>query len=144
MNRKAFLTLATLGALVAIGVAPAAAQDKIEAKIPFAFNVGAKALPAGDYELQRLNSDTMVIREVGTREVRMVLTDATEPRDTGGEAVLVFNRYGQDSFLSRILTPDSGRALMKSKVEERAAARAEEWAENAHGPRVVYVAAAVK
>jgi hypothetical protein len=141
MNRKTFLALAMLGAMAAIGIGSASAQDKIRATIPFAFNVGSKALPAGDYELQRLNGQTMVIRELGASQAALALTMATDSKSGEGEASLVFNRYGQDSFLSEILTPDGGRVVSKSKAERRAAARAAESAENATQPRVIYVAA---
>lgn len=144
MNRKTFLALAMLGAMAAIGVGSASAQDKVRATIPFGFNVGATALPAGDYELQRLNRETMVIRGLDNRQTALALTMATDGNSGEGEASLVFNRYGQDSFLSEILTPEGARAVLKSKAERRAAARAAESAENTAAPRVIYVAAAMK
>ena len=144
MNRKTFLALAMLGAMAAIGIGSASAQDKVRATIPFGFNVGAKALPAGDYELQRLNGQSMVIRELGGTEAALALTRATDGNSGEGEATLVFNRYGQDSFLSEILMPEGSRAVLKSKTERRAAARAAESAENTAASSVIYVAAAVK
>ncbi len=143
MNKRTILGLAMLGAMAVTGVKPAAAQDKVRASIPFAFNVGAKALPAGDYDVQRLSTNTMMIQEVNSHEAAMAITSATDPRNAEGKVSLVFNRYGEDNFLSQILTPDSGRVLLKSKLEQRSAARAAESAENQSGPRVIYVAASL-
>lgn len=141
MSGKPFLALAILGVTAAIGIGSASAQDKIRVSVPFGFNVGAKVLPAGDYELQRLNHDTMMVRGLDNWQEALVLTTATDGQSGGGEATLVFNRYGHDSFPSEILTPDGAQAVWKSKAERRAAARAAESAENTTAPSLIYVAA---
>jgi hypothetical protein len=143
MNRKTFLGLAMLAVAVAIGVGSAAAQNMVHATIPFGFNVGAKALPAGDYELQRLNGNIVAIRGVDAGSAALALTMVSEQRGAEGKATLVFNRYGQETFLSQILTPGEGRKLGRSKAERRAAAWAAESAENTRPDRIVYVAAAM-
>lgn len=142
MNRKVFLSLAMLSALALTGVASASAQDVVQASIPFGFNVGAKALPAGNYEVKRLSATSVLVRNAETQQAAMAITMTTSaPEEPSADATLVFNQYGQSHFLSEIWTRDSGRALSKCKLERRAASRAEESAENESTPHVVYVAA---
>jgi hypothetical protein len=143
MRKKTLLSLATLSAMALIAVAPAFAQDRVEAKIPFAFNVGSKSLPAGDYEVRKALGNALAIQNSATRDAAMALTMAAPPKEISSEAVLVFHKYGNRCFLSEVRTTDSGRKLTPSKLEREVAMNSEEAAESTPNADV-YVAASIR
>jgi hypothetical protein len=124
-------------------VAPAFAQDRVEAKIPFAFNVGSKSLPAGDYEVRKALGNALAIQNSATQQAAIALTMAAPPKEISSEAVLVFHRYGDRCFLSEVRTTDHGRTLTPSKLEREVAASREQAAENT-ASRDTYVAASIR
>src|SRR5215212_5641564 len=77
--------------------AQTSAPQKVRANIPFAFSVGEKTLPAGDYTLAVINpsSDRKAVQ---VRSLDGRFSAITQTRSTSGnEAVnakLVFHRYG--------------------------------------------------
>jgi len=140
MRKKMLLTLAMLGAVALVAVAPAFAQDRVEATIPFAFNVGSTTLPAGHYEVRPALANSLVIQNGATNQAAMALTTTDSPKKIQGDAVLVFHKYGDTCFLSAIQAGKDRRALNASKTEREAAAKAAETADNMPS-RDVYVAA---
>jgi hypothetical protein len=146
MNRKTMLfSLVMLCAMSMIGVASVSAQEEtLVANIPFGFNVGDKALPAGKYEVQSLSPNTTLIRNLETSEAALAITRATEPQKSRTNACLVFHRYGRHSFLSQIMTQEAEQALSKSKLERRTAAGEDESAANTAAPQAIYVAAVLE
>ncbi len=110
-------------AAVLVAGATVFAQDaaKSVAHIPFAFHAGASALPAGTYTITPMGTTNAVIRimDKDTRESIMLLAprnkQAAQP-----ESKLVFQRYGDQYFLSQIWTEydAGGRVLKTSKLEK--------------------------
>jgi hypothetical protein len=143
MRKKTLLALAVLSAMALVAVAPAFAQDRVEAKIPFAFNVGSKSLPAGDYEVRRLMAKTLAIQNEATQQAAIVLTMVAPPNDISSEAVLVFHKYGDRCFLSEVQTADGRQTLTASKLEREVAEKTAETADNTPD-REVYVAARIR
>ncbi len=139
MRKKMLLSMATLSAMALMAVAPAFAQDTVDAKIPFAFNVGSKSLPAGDYQVRRLGNSIMAVQNADTHEAAVALSMAASPKPISSEAVLEFHQYGDRYFLSEVRTQDNGRTLTPSKLERQVA---RETAENTPA-RDVYLAANV-
>ena len=91
--------------------------------IPFNFNVGEKAFPAGKYviERNRKDSDTVwVIRHKDNVGKAMLLTRPVRANDVVEETRLVFNRYDDLYFLSEFWTPGSqtGREIQISNREK--------------------------
>jgi len=84
--------------------------------VPFAFSVGNKVLPAGEY---RVSSEAEIIRiqsKDGKRTIMAlpIRTDGTNPVN---QAKLTFNRYGNDYQLSQVWLPDGvGRQLKRQRV----------------------------
>lgn len=78
--------------------------QRMRARIPFAFNVGAKSLPAGEYTIAVLNpaSDRKVlqIRSTDGRSSAIVQTNELNA-NTREQAKLVFNRYGDRYFFAQ-------------------------------------------
>lgn len=144
MRKKTVLTLAMLSAAALMAVAPlfAQSQERVKANIPFAFNVGSKVLPAGNYEVRAIFATTLIIQNEATEEAAMALTTSESPKPISGnaEASLVFHKYGNRCFLSEMRTPDNTQGVPASKLEREAAKEASETASNTPS-RDVYVAA---
>ena len=114
----------------------------IRASIPFDFVVRGKTLPAGDYELTRINDEPigLMIRNIDHKhdealfETEPVYADRIARRD-----VLVFHRYGDTYFLSEVVTAgeQTGRELVPSHAERQLR---REVARNQAEPETVTVA----
>ncbi|MGH9494829.1 MAG: hypothetical protein ACRD3B_07525 [Candidatus Sulfotelmatobacter sp.] len=96
--------MAVLAVIAMAGVAPAHAQEgRMSVNVPFDFVLGKTTLRSGQYHVERQPSGVVVFTNLDSSMRRFaVLTP-------GGEAVkhsepyLVFNRYGHDTFLSRVV-----------------------------------------
>lgn len=94
------IILATFGACVG-----AAAQSQtLKADIPFAFTVGRTFLPAGEYTI---SSPLSGVVHVSNDDRRLAAMVTTFPGDHShdSQVKLVFNKYGSEYFLHRILSP---------------------------------------
>src|SRR5262245_9218554 len=120
---KRLLSVTVIGSLLTLLIAATAHAHlpgaPIRASIPFDFIVRGKTLPAGDYEISRLNDQLigLMIRNVEHRHDAVMFE--TEPAYVKKEArkdVLVFHRYGDSYFLSEVITAgeQTGRELMAS------------------------------
>ena len=115
----------------------------IRASIPFDFSVRGKTLPAGQYEVTRINDEPegLLLRNVHDKHDYVVFV--TEPKDgrkIPNRNLLIFNRYGESYFLSEVVTAgiQTGQELTPSH-EERALRR-EMMAKNQVEPQTVTVA----
>jgi hypothetical protein len=143
--KKLFVVMAIGGLLVLSLATGAQAQEPgapIRASIPFAFMVGGRTLPAGNYEIERVTQDQsgLVIRNVNNKHEHIVFeTEPMEGRRIARHNVLVFNRYGDDYFLSEVVTAgeQTDRELAPSHAE-RTLRR--EMAKNQAQPETVTVA----
>lgn len=140
---RIFVKLASVGVLALAAVTPAFSQAILKATVPFRFHVGAKALPAGEYELTQVLTEGVVLQNIATGEAAMTIAAAAPPSGAGATA-LVFHQYGESYFLSEMSTPDSLRSVGMSKLERQVAAEAKESAENSAGRQDVYIAARAK
>ncbi len=125
MKKQAFaLAVGLLVSIAVVGVCYAQ-QPLLGVNIPFAFQVGDKTLPAGEYWVQPLPSGAdslQIIRHKDGSASMIVLTKAADSKDAKSEPELIFNQYGNSYFLSQIWTGDGqGRELSKSKREKEAA-----------------------
>jgi hypothetical protein len=100
-----------------------AAHQPMRAHVPFSFAVGRDVLPAGDYLIGFVStqSDLRIVSIKSadrrtSRLVRMTAGVAGEARDAGR---LVFNRYGGQHFLSQVWEPAecAGLALRRTRAE---------------------------
>lgn len=110
-----------LGILVSLASLPAAAKsvDGMRALVPFAFHVGERLVPAGEYTIKSATADEQMLSIVGDKSSTATTTNsATESGNGEGRARLVFHKYGDQYFLAAIWGPDStGRALSETKRE---------------------------
>jgi hypothetical protein len=118
-------SIAILGLFFVLATATAQAQtaSRVEANIPFDFTVGKANLKAGAYSVKRLSNNALSIRRADGKTTALVNAPLTiGAREARAGERLVFNKYGDQYFLSQIwMTPDSGRQLFSSGTETKAA-----------------------
>ena len=118
-NRLA-LAAALLGLVLATLSVPVPAQAQsvaLSVNVPFAFHVGNKTLPAGTYTVLRQGE---AIQISGTNGHNAFVLSNSEPNQTPEmDSQLVFNRYGDDCFLSEVRWNGyrSSRGIAKSSTE---------------------------
>ncbi|HXN72177.1 MAG TPA: hypothetical protein VN861_06450 [Candidatus Acidoferrales bacterium] len=124
--KKQMLSVAAALALTLIVAGHCGAQqDPMRVKVPFAFTVGDKGMPAGEYRVAELAEAKSVqtIRQSDGHESIMVMTHPVERKGDASSPRLTFHRYGNRYFLVQIWSGDArGRELVKSHVEKELAA----------------------
>ena len=95
---------------------------EIRASIPFDFTVRGRTLPAGDYELVRVTDDPggLMLRKLDRKHDHVVFeTEAMDVHNRARRSELVFNKYGDEYFLSEVVTAgeQNGRELTPSHAE---------------------------
>src|SRR6266481_3377345 len=120
------LILAT-GLFAAIACSGLQAQTMdMRASIPFDFRVGTTVLPSGEYMIHHRAGGVLSIADMQGKHSTNVLTVGGDHADRpGAQGILQFTRYGEDYYLAKVWTSDSGvaRALPKSKRETELAKR---------------------
>jgi len=113
--------LAIVGVLSLIGLAPAAraASLQVTAQIPFDFVVNNQKLSAGEYNLKSLSQSAILLQDEDRQQTVIVLAHSAESNSNPEGAKLVFNKYGDQYFLSQIWPgfSDSGQQLPESRLE---------------------------
>jgi hypothetical protein len=118
MNLMLFTAMTVLG--VAIISVPAHAQSgsRILANIPFDFSVGNTTLKAGTYTVEKLESGILAFSGNEDKEHQFALTIPGDFGNQSQEAHLVFTRYGNEAFLTRVfLAGEDYRELLRSSRE---------------------------
>jgi hypothetical protein len=107
-----------------VSAAPLAqAQARAKASVPFDFNLDQKSMPAGIYEISSLNDKVLVVRNLETRDARLLIESMTvqaSQAEGTPHAKLVFHKCGDEYFLSEIWDGQSriGIAFPESKHEK--------------------------
>jgi hypothetical protein len=118
-GRLALVVTLAGAALAILNVpAPALAQSPaMTVAIPFDFHVGDKTLPAGTYIVNRTGEAIQVSDSKG--HTAFVISTAVPNPAANLDNQLVFNRYGEDSYLTEVrwLGYSTGRGLRKSTKE---------------------------
>ncbi len=120
----ALLAIATISATTGV----LAQERAVKANVPFNFSVGEEMLPAGEYILSSPASGVVKIQSANRQFVAEVSASPSY-RETDAGIQLVFDRYGSEYFLHRILDPSTSSLnldLGSSKSEKRARARQQE------------------
>ena len=145
--RRIFTAIVATAFLTLTITAPARAQlpgTAMRADIPFDFIVNGKTLPAGNYEVKRLNDEPegLIIRSVDNKHDHAVFeTESTQQNRMPRHDQIVFDRYGDTYFLSEVLTGgmETGRRLAPTRAE-RELKRETEMASNNAQPQTVSIA----
>lgn len=109
MKTKTLQTVVLLVLSVAGTVIPGGAQDRarFNLNIPFEFVVGNHVMPAGVYGFEQvlgstMDMDILLVRGKETRAYQAITTAVISSPDRQAASRLVFQRYGDHSFLSEI------------------------------------------
>ena len=121
--KKSLFRIASLLALAFVAATQIAqAQQPIRVTIPFAFTAGEKALPAGEYQVEKAaqGSLALMIRRIDGSEGMFVTTSATASSGPQTKSKLIFHRYGNQYFLSQVWVAGyaQGRQLRESTKEK--------------------------
>ena len=145
---KKFFSVVAAGCLLSmVLVGSTRAQlpgTEIRVQIPFDFTVKGKTLPAGEYEIRRINDEPigLLIRNMHDKHDNVVFE--TEPkidRSITKRDELIFTRYGDSYFLSEVVTAgeQTGEEVNPSHHEREL--RREMMSRNNAAPETVTVAA---
>jgi len=139
MKKDVLKGLTKIGLLAVIMIVAASAsvkaqslQYKLTADVPFDFTVSDKKLPAGKYSISRAqtsNGDLVLqIVSANGKENISRLTIPVITHKPMNQGTLVFNRYGNDYYLSEVWPAggSTGRELPKSRTERELARKAVE------------------
>jgi len=103
MVKAALMTLAAAFIVVG-GAASALADELIVVKVPFAFIVGDRQMPAGDYMITEATNDSSVLW-ISSRDGGQAVCVLTIPadHDQTTRASLVFDKFENHYFLARMV-----------------------------------------
>ena len=147
MRKQLFGTFAILSLLLTLTVVSVEAQyeRRITAHVPFAFQIGNKTLPAGDYSVKRFSQNALLVTSADGEQ--SVIAQAPRSIEDNANAKpstekLVFRQYGDQYFLAQVWTArgSAGRALDMTKAE-RKAAEDFKLAQNGAQPQLIEISA---
>ena len=145
---KKFFSVVAAGCLLSLlVVGTTRAQEpgtSMRVQIPFDFTVKGKTLPAGEYEVRRINDEPIGLIMRNMRDKHDNVVFETEPkidRSITKRDELIFTRYGDSYFLSEVVTAgeQTGEEVYPSHREREL--RREMMTQNQSQPQVVTVAA---
>jgi len=106
----------------ALAGASYAQSNGVLANVPFAFTVGNKVLPAGNYTIRSESTQVIMIKnhDHPAEAALSLVNQASNGSPSGGK--LLFKKYGSQYFLSEILCnpADMNLRIPPSKREKRA------------------------
>jgi hypothetical protein len=140
MKNKVTTIIAAVGLFLTLAISISAQTPSgATAIIPFDFTAGKATLKAGTYMITGSTGSALRIRSADGKTTVLINAPLTVgSRDYKAGERLVFNRYGNEYFLTQVwLTVESGRQLFPSKAESAAA---RELANNKTRPERVDVA----
>lgn len=124
MKNRVTTIVAALGLFLALAVVSVSAQTPTgaEVNIPFDFSAGKASLKAGTYIITRSGDKALQIRDANKKTILVNAPLTIGSRDFRSGERLVFNRYGNEYFLTQVwLTADEGKQLLPSNAETTAA-----------------------
>ena len=112
-------------ALLAAASVYAQGSQSLTVQIPFGFHVGNSMLPAGEYTVSTDVAPGVVkVRSADAKSSVMILAMTTQAPAAPSEGKLIFNKYGDEYFLSQIWKAGNNRGneLRKTRREAEVAA----------------------
>ena len=118
MKKTVTTIIAAVGLFLTMAVASVSAQTPTgaEVNITFDFSAGKASLKAGTYVIIRKSDSMLQIRHANEKRTILVNAPLTMgSRDYRAGERLVFNRYGDEYFLTQVwFTADQGKQLLPS------------------------------
>lgn len=128
MNTK-ILAMAGAALLLIIPAGESQAQSRsLEVNVPFTFEVGNKAMPAGSYRVESVptGAGSITILRSDSGDVRLPISTMAPASNSGTPApALLFHRYGNRCFLAQIRTGDGYAREVFPSQQEKELARSE-------------------
>lgn len=126
--RSALLACTLAATAVAFTSNASAQSGTMQVNVPFAFHNGSQILPAGIYRVEIQNSHLILLR--GQSRSGFVMTNPETTSKINGSGKVVFNRYGNQYYVSQFWPQGSetGQRSVKSRQEKEA--EQEELAQN--------------
>lgn len=129
MKKHSLIPLLAMVLMLAVGSAYAQLPSPgvVKANIPFSFTVDKMAFPAGEYTVR--NSGTagvLLISGEDSSQRGLISTMGIEASKSSSQTKLIFNRYGDQYFLSQVWVRGeaSGRELPRTRTEKELMAKA--------------------
>lgn len=123
--KQQVLAAAALAVVAAFVPTTSHAQTTTKAEVPFAFQAGEKTMPAGKYEIRRMQTGAgseQLIQEADTNKRSYLSTKFVERDVPDGGARLVFHCYNHDCFLYEVWNGNGlGWRLFESNREKEVA-----------------------
>jgi hypothetical protein len=124
--KKTFLRITgMLGLAFLAATQTVRAQEPVLVNIPFEFTAGRMALPAGEYRIQKpaVHSTMLLIQRTDQSAAAIVPSIAAQENAPQTQSKLVFHRYGNRYFLSKVWIAgySQGRELPQSNNEKEQA-----------------------
>lgn len=126
MVMKKILAVAVLALANLVMAGHASAQiGGVQATVPFSFNVGDRALPAGTYTITQLGSAAIMVRNRDNPSIATLNLGIHNYSASANDHKLIFHKYGEQYFLSQVLCGECtvSMDLPRSKREKRASLR---------------------
>lgn len=124
MKTKIPAAVSAIG-LALILVASASAQTwRLSADVPFSFNVGDREMQSGKYTVTILGDSALLIQSVDFKKTAMSISNSMFTPRNLKNAKLVFNRYGDQYFLSSVSWPGGPSKILTPTNIERQVAKA--------------------
>jgi hypothetical protein len=125
MKKQAYTMIAMIvlvGSMAVAAQAQMGNHTELVATIPFEFNVGNKAMPAGEYVVSQMNpTSSLTVLQLRSRDGKaaaMIQMNTIITNSRTLKAVLNFNRYGNQYFFAQAWMPGSnGLAALKGRAE---------------------------
>jgi len=117
------MVVAVFCATLAVSSIQAQNAGNMSVNIPFDFAVSGKTLPAGTYYLQRSTEGAQVVTQLRSRDkdegVYLPQTHPVQGNGIQADSKLVFNKYGDQYFLSQVWISgrSSGAEVAKTSRE---------------------------
>jgi hypothetical protein len=120
---KTRLICSLAAALLAAAGLYAQSSQTLVANVPFGFHVGSVALPAGEYNVDMKMAPGFVrVISADRKAAAVIASFAAQAPEYNQQGKLIFNRYGDNYFLSQVWPPGvTGRGIGKSSREKEMA-----------------------
>jgi hypothetical protein len=112
-------------ALLAAASICAQGSQKLTVQVPFGFHVGSSTLPSGEYTVDTDAAPGVVrLRSTDSKSAVMIQSMSVQAPAASSQGKLIFNKYGDEYFLSQIWKPgvNTGCELHKTRREIEVAA----------------------
>lgn len=100
--KKSVLFVLSAVFVASLSLVPAHAQG-ISADVPFTFTLGKATMPAGSYRVERSGSFFVLSSLADGTTKYELLVPGGQAQEREGKPYLVFNRYGSETFLTRVV-----------------------------------------